>query len=258
MNSKLIIILSIMIIVISSFGIINQKQNTSNDNKVKKEIHSVLVLSKDIKKGEILKNGDIKVENKELNIDYLKDSLIIDKNIDFIINGGFSLNKDLNAKSILRYEDLLKGGILDDSLDISVDGELAFIFNLNEREINILKDIKKGENVDVYFKYEEKTKSQDSGIVTRSDNLNKANKENANLINLVLFFKDKRILNKNNSNGENQVILQMSANDVKTIYAIENLGHFYIFPADKNSKESFSAEKILVKEHVKELRGDGK
>lgn len=256
MNSKLIIILAIMIIIISSFGIINQKQNLPNANE--KELYSVLVLAKDIKKGEILKDGDLKVENKELNSDYLKDSLIIDKSADFIIGGGFSLNKDLSAKSLLRYEDLLKSNVLDDSLDISIQGELAFSFTFNEREFNILKGIKKGENVDVYFKYEEKTKSQDSGIVTKSDNINKSNKDNANLVNLVLFFKDKRLLNKTSINGENQVILQMNANDIKTIYAIENLGHFYIFPADKNSKENFSAEKILVKEHVKELRGDEK
>ncbi|MBT0881544.1 hypothetical protein [Campylobacter sp. 2018MI27] len=49
MNSKLIIILAIMIIIISSFGIINQKLNLPNADE--KKLYSILVLTKDIKKG---------------------------------------------------------------------------------------------------------------------------------------------------------------------------------------------------------------
>lgn len=258
MNSKLIIVLSIVIIIISSIGIINQRQNKANLNNNKKEIFSVLVLTKDIKKGEKIGKDYLKVENKELTSDYLKDSLIIDKSVDFISDGGYFVNKDLGAKSILRYEDLLKSNTLDDSLDVSVDGELAFTFSLQEREFNILRNIKKGENVDVYFKYEEKAKNTDTGLVTRSDDINKSNKESANLTSLVLFFKDKRLLNITNTNGNNQVVLQMTSDDIKTIYAIENLGHFYIFPSSDDSKEKFLAEKILVKDKVKELRGDEK
>lgn len=260
MSSKILVILAVLIIALSSFGLMatntNKNQTQAKLQKIEVEL---LQTQKDIKKGEKITLENIKIIKKSVDPSYLKDSFIVDKKENFIL--GYTTNKDLSKGSDIRYLDVVAPiASQDDTLDVSVDGELAFSFPLAAREFSTIKSLKKGSSVDAYLRYETKTKNSDNGVVSKS--LGSQSKENANLSKLILMFKDKRILNikakSSDPNSAGDITLQLKPDEIKSVYAIENLGHFYFFPSETDSKNGVSTKKILQSDFIKELRGGDK
>lgn len=258
MNGKIILIIATIILIISSYGLF-VKTNTKHEQKQQEQKIKIelITATKEISKGANITPDDIKIEQKEVNTEYLKDSFIVNKPLSFLI--GSSTNKIITAGNPIRFEDVVfsNNDTSDDSLNVNNEGELPFSFELMQREFNTIKHVKKGEFVDVYFKYETKTKNKDDGIVSKGlENANTQSKENANLSKLILLLKNKRVLNlKIDKNKTMMILLQLKPDEIKSIYAIEHLGKFYFFPAQDNAKNSVSTKKILSQDFIKELRG---
>lgn len=273
MNSKLIIILASVLIVISGFGIFLTKGEKTTQAKNQHNITSkVFVLAKDIKKGQIISANDIKMEEKSFNLTEVQDSYIINKPLAYVKD--CIATTDLKAQMILKYEYISRNGIsYEENLvldELSNSNDLPFDFTLSNREFGIVKYMKKGELADIYFRYEIKNKESESPIIARSkDN---SSKENGNLTNMILLFKDKKVLDirtdlapkspqdSKSINLGGTLVLQMNSDEIRSIYAIENLGRFYIFPAkeQQNSSSGISTQEVLAQDFIKELRGGTK
>lgn len=270
MSGRILIILSIIIIVISATGLFLNTKTAPNSNSNSDTIKlstQVIVVKKEIKKGQVIKADSLALENKNISLDYKKDPIILDKSIEYA--SGMIALKSIPVGSILRYDDIAAPQAkANDSAEIQIQGNLPFEFALSSREFNLIKDIKNGDRVDVYFGYEKKTKNKDDGIINKNDGSGYQNKENANLVDFVLFLKDKRVLNINqkesvitSKNGKGQIpikgfiTIELKPSEIKSIYTVENLGYFYFFPADDEAKSKFSTKNTLSKDFVKELRG---
>lgn len=180
-------------------------------------------------------------------------------------------------KQISAGEKISKSSIIDtESIEYSKlrllpqNGNISFVFPLDERHYATLENVKPGAFVDIFFRYEIKNPKKDEGIAPkrRKDNEYR-NYETANTTTLIPLFEKKRVLFKQkikpeeNQKGKEmqlehnvgQIFIELSQNDAKKIYTIENLGNFFIFATQDGKSNVVSTEKILQKEFIKELRG---
>lgn len=256
MSGRIIVFLSIVLIVISAFGLLAVRESAAPPPVSLLDI-STITLQKDVKKGDEILEADILLNKRQVTVDFTKESFIIDKPLSFAI--GQIATTDLPAHSTLRYSDIQQRHIFYDEISPR-NGLLAFGFPLPAREFDIISGVKSGSSVDVYFRYE-KSSGKESGIIAKSENI--ASNESANLSKLVLIFANRRVLSvrafdadvKNPKAAKGAVQLEMSAEEIKKIYAIENLGHFYLFPASDAKSRAISTTDILPKDFIKELRG---
>lgn len=146
-------------------------------------------------------------------------------------------------------------------------GFLSFAFTLEQRQASLLEEIGTGDYVDVFFRYETKNPKKDDGIAPkRRKDGDYRNYETANTTTLMPLFINKKVLFKQHIKVDEkqthspkerevgQIFIQLSPDEAKRVYAIENLGNFFIFPAQEQNK-TISTEKVLQKEFIKELRG---
>lgn len=147
------------------------------------------------------------------------------------------------------------------------NGLLSFAFGLDERQFGVVENVKPSGYVDVFFRYETKNAKKDEGIAPKKrKDSDYRNYETANTTTLMPLFLDKRVLFKQRVRSDEkdknakeadvgQIFIELSQDEAKKIYAIENLGNFFIFPAQKGGEKVVSTQKVLQKEFIKELRG---
>lgn len=253
MSGRIIIVLSIVIIIMSGIGIFTLR----NESQLKREPQltsvDVIVTSSNVAKGSVLSEEKVSVQKKMVGVDYMKDSFILDRPVSYVV--GQLATRDLVANTVLRYEDLYKRSV-DEEVQ-PLDGGLLFTFPLGAREYDLIRGIKAGSMVDVYFRYEVRP-NRDDGIVSKSDGV--SSRESANLSKFMLMFKSKRVLKvKGDVDPESKdgtsISLEMRPDDIKSVYAIENLGRFYFFPSSDTSATNVSTTGILARDFIKELRG---
>ncbi|MDO7253126.1 hypothetical protein [Helicobacter cappadocius] len=275
MNKKIIIIISIIILLVSILGLLTSQEDTSNkvpqtSPTPKKITYSFLVTTRDLHSGEIINFSDIATEYKEDEENKDWGNILVNKTKDFITNsialknikkGEFILESDITRPGTQRYNEL--------KIDAR-DGLFSFGFDLTKREYSILSKLKPGQLVDVYFKYETKNKKTIPVLPKRNQNQQYLGDGNASSTNLILLFSNKKVLflEKIPAQEEQtlpskpiaQLHVELSEEEIKKIYAIEDLGIFIIFPTNKKQQNNIATENILTKDFIKELRGgaDGK
>ncbi|BCX78555.1 hypothetical protein [Campylobacter sp. 19-13652] len=245
----------------------NQTQTKQIDKKefiyvvAKDDIYAAAIISKDNTKFESLQ-----YEN-ELPTDF-KDALSKDE---FLSATTYAANRH-----IIANEKITKSMLLDTSsteyakLKLAPsNGLLSFMFELDERNWNALETVKPGGFVDIFFRYETKNPKKDEGIAPKKrKDTEYRNYDTANITTLMPVFTKKRVLFKQHiksdelkdskdkgESGFGQIFIEISQDNAKKIYAIENLGNFFIFPAQNEKLKVISTEKVLQKEFIKELRG---
>lgn len=245
-----------------------QAKTTKVDKKeftyvvAKDDIYAAAIISKDN-----IKFDSIKYEN-ELPADF-KDVLSKDE---FQTATTYAANRH-----ILAGEKITKSMLIDTAspeyakLKLApANGLLSFMFELDERSWSALEAVKPGNFVDIFFRYETKNPKKDEGIAPKKrKDTEYRNYDTANITTLMPIFTKKRVLFKQhikfdenskdnkdkNENSFGQIFIEISQDDAKKIYAIENLGNFFIFPAQNDKLKVISTEKVLHKEFIKELRG---
>lgn len=259
MSSKITILLSIIIIIISATGLVLMRNDTIPQATAQERLLEVKVyeLTRDIRAGDKISPSDLKPLQKSVSVEYTKDSFVIDRQESYIL--GQLAARDLKSGSVLRYEDIYRK---EDSLALKPKKDfLAFSFPLKYREYQLLENIKDGSLVDVYFRYAKKS-SEDSKIVAKSNN--PTSTESGNLSKFVLMFRGRRVLGIDENTSEKPegvagyVSLEMRPDEIKSVYTIEDLGRFYFFPSQKKASQGVSTTDILPRDFIKELRGDEK
>lgn len=270
MNKKIIIIISIIILLISVFGLITSQENSTKKQlsdlppAPKKVPYSFLVASRDLYLGEIINLSDITTETTLEDEDKTYDDIIINQNKDFIADS--ILLKNIKKGDLISYSDIARPSstAYNNLRATPKKGLYSFDFQLSKREYLFLNKIKPNEFVDIYFKYETKNKKTIPILPKKNLSQQYSNETNANSSNLILMFVNKRVLflEKTPTKTEEKVLtpiaeihIELSDEEIKTIYAIEDLGDFIIFPSNKNHKNIISTENILTKDFIKELRG---
>ncbi|PAF53565.1 hypothetical protein BKH42_05120 [Helicobacter sp. 13S00482-2] len=271
MNKKIIIIISILILIVSIMGLLTSQENSSNKNSqplpvIKKLTYSFLVTSRDLHKGEIIDASDVNIQTIEDDEGMNWDERIVNKNKDFITNS--IVLRDLKKGDYISSEDVARPGS-ETYHQLKANpkkGLFSFSFELNKREYLILSKLKPNEVVDIYFKYETRNKKSIPVLPKRNPNQSYSSEGNANSSNLALMFSNKRVLflekippiseeHPNKSKPIANLQVELSEEEIKQIYTIEDLGIFVIFPASKKQKEGISTANVLTKDFIKELKG---
>lgn len=281
MNQKVMIILSSLIVLISLFGLTLQGGGKSAKAEMVPPPHrsyTVFIAVKNILPGEIITPDDFKADTFQVQEGEDLGDMVVDKSKDFILDSIAlkSIQKDQN----IFYSDFAQPGSVEYNKFRSSpnSGSFAFGFALGQREYAILQKIKPNERVDIYFRYETKNPLKKSGSVVPKKQ-GYSSESNANSTNLLLMFSDKRVLflEKNSlpllkndiqeesmvsdeqqigvTQARSKLYIELSQEEIKRIYATENLGYFFIFPAINSAQRTLSTENILTKDFVKELRG---
>lgn len=259
-----------MILLISVFGLITSQENSTKKQlsdlppAPKKVPYSFLVASRDLYSGEIINLSDITTETTLEDEDKTYGDIIINQNKDFIADS--ILLKNVKKGDLISHSDIARpSSVAYNNLKATPKkGLYSFGFQLSKREYSFLNKIKPNEFADIYFKYETKNKKTIPVLPKKNLDQQYSSETNANSSNLILMFADKRVLflEKTPTLAEEKVFhpiaeihIELSDEDIKTIYAIENLGDFIIFPSNKNHKNIIATENILTKDFIKELRG---
>lgn len=287
MNHKITIILSLILIVLAIFGIsINLKSNQA------KTIKTEEIKETDLQKDYIIYKANENI-NKGTFFDL---ELFSEKKIKLkqsqIISGDYvTKEEELDLNSFIIVKDLEKGETLtksmlgvkekvyeNDKVLRPKDGFLSFSFSIEPRQFYLISEVKPNDLVDLYFKYEVKNPKKNNSIIPkkRQDDEYSTNKDGANIVNLKTFLKSVRVLKyepkvlsiqDTNVKGktitknilasdQGDLYLELSKDDVKKIFILENAGNFIILPADKNKNdEKIAIESILTKDFIKEIRG---
>lgn len=297
---RLILIFSIIMTIVSSIGVglylvkspsAGAVQGGSNDKGQVTKSHNklslkVLVANAEIKEGEQLQEHLFTPKTIEyysdlpLTNDYVKSEDAKD------LYSTYVAASNIKEGRKIEWSDITKAGE-STSRDIKLRPKgdmLSFAFPLDMRQWAMLENVGPQELVDIFFKYELDTRGDGSGksygivpkVGPRGSGLGNVN--TSQLIPLALRRKvlaNQAVILEQESNqyDANQVdehikgylYVELSQDDVKKIYTIENLGDMYIFPSSKDadkkdSKEArtFTTENVLPKEFIKELRGKGK
>ena len=287
MNHKITIILSLILIVLAIFGIsINLKSNQA------KTIKTEEIKETDLQKDYIIYKANENI-NKGTFFDL---ELFSEKKVKLkqsqIISGDYvTKEEELDLNSFIIVKDLEKGETLtksmlgvkekvyeNDKVLRPKDGFLSFGFSIEPRQFYLISEIEPNDLVDLYFKYEVKNPKKNNSVIPkkRQDDEYSTNKDGANIVNLKTFLKSVRVLKyepkvlsiqDTNAKGktitknilasdQGDLYLELSKDDVKKIFILENAGNFIILPADKNKNdEKIAIESILTKDFIKEIRG---
>lgn len=287
MNHKITIILSLILIVLAIFGIsINLKSNQA------KTIKTEEIKETDLQKDYIIYKANENI-NKGTFFDL---ELFSEKKIKLkqsqIISGDYvTKEEELDLNSFIIVKDLEKGETLtksmlgvkekvyeNDKVLRPKDGFLSFSFSIEPRQFYLISEVEPNDLVDLYFKYEVKNPKKNNSVIPkkRQDDEYSTNKDGANIVNLKTFLKSVRVLKyepkvlsiqDTNAKGktitknilasdQGDLYLELSKDDVKKIFILENAGNFIILPADKNKNdEKIAIESILTKDFIKEIRG---
>ncbi|PAF43372.1 SAF domain-containing protein [Helicobacter sp. 11S03491-1] len=278
MNRKIMILISIMILLVSVLGLFITQGESSNSTKQdniepSKQTFSLLSATKNLHAGEIINPTDIATQTIEDKEDKIWGDKIVDKNKDFILDS--ILLRDIPKGEIITYSDIARPGSKEyDQLKASPRKSLfSFGFDLNQREYVVLQKLKPNEFVDIYFKYETKNPKNIPVLPKQSQNQQYSSQENANSTNLVLVFPHKRVLFLEKKSSQEKSDLQnlqktpqimahlyaeLSQEDIKKVYTIEDLGYFFILPSSQTSQKSqnfLATDDVLTKDFIKELKG---
>lgn len=287
MNHKITIILSLILIVLAIFGIsINLKSNQA------KTIKTEEIKETDLQKDYIIYKANENI-NKGTFFDL---ELFSEKKVKLkqsqIISGDYvTKEEELDLNSFIIVKDLEKGETLtksmlgvkekvyeNDKVLRPKDGFLSFGFSIEPRQFYLISEVEPNDLVDLYFKYEVKNPKKNNSVIPkkRQDDEYSTNKDGANIVNLKTFLKSVRVLKyepkvlsiqDTNAKGktitknilasdQGDLYLELSKDDVKKIFILENAGNFIILPADKNKNdEKIAIESILTKDFIKEIRG---
>lgn len=270
MNKKIIIIISIMILLISVFGLVTSQENSTKKQlsdlpPAPKKVHySFLVASRDLYSGEIINLSDITTETTLEDEGKTYDDVIINQNKDFIADS--ILLKNVKKGNLISHSDIARPSstAYNNLKATPKKGLYSFGFHLAKREYSLLNKIKPNEFVDIYFKYETKNKKTIPILPKKNPNQQYSSETNASSSNLILMFATKRVLflektplktEEKDLKSIAEIHIELSDEEIKKIYAIEDLGDFIIFPSSKNHKNTIATENILTKDFIKELRG---
>lgn len=277
MNQKVMIILSSLIVLISLFGLTLQgggKSQKDEEAVVPKRSYTIFSAAKDIVAGEVITPEDFKADTLQAEEGKDWGDIVVDKSRDFILDS--IAIKSISKDEKISYADFAQPGSIEyNKLRASPSkGFFSFGFVIDQREYAILQKLKPNERVDIYFRYETKNAIKRSGsVVPKKQGYSSEN--NANSTNLLLMFSDKRVLflEKNldlssshttqeeakdldvRSHSKSKLYIELSQEEIKRIYATENLGYFFIFPTITSAQQALSTDNILTKDFVKELRG---
>lgn len=287
MNHKITIILSLILIVLAIFGIsINLQSNqvkTINIEEMKEtdlqKDYTIYKANENINKGtffdlELFSEKKVKLKQSQIiSGDYIIKEEELDLNSFIIVKDlekGETLTKSMLGVKEKVYEN--------DKVLRPKDGFLSFAFSIEPRQFYLINEIKPNDLVDLFFKYEVKNPKKNNSVIPkkRQDDEYSTNKDGANIVNLKTFLKSVRVLKYEpkvlsiqdiNAKGktitknilasdQGDLYLELSKDDVKKIFILENVGNFIILPADKNkNNEKIAIESILTKDFIKEIRG---
>lgn len=275
MNKKIIIIISILILFVSAFGLLSSEGNATKNNAKdlppapKKISYSFLVAARDLHQGEIVNLSDITTETALEDENKSYGDVIINQNKDFIADS--ILLKNIKKGDLISHSDIAHPSSEAYSALKATPkkGYYSFGFSLAKREYSFLNKMRPNEFVDIYFKYETKNKKTIPLLPKKNPSQQYSSETNANSTNLILMFPHKRVLflEKIPTSPQDKEVrpiaeihIELLDKEIKSIYAIEDLGDFIIFPSGKNHTNTIATEDILTKDFIKELRGgaDGK
>ncbi|PAF46955.1 hypothetical protein BKH46_05830 [Helicobacter sp. 12S02634-8] len=272
MNRKIMIVLSSLILIVAVFGLfLTQSAPAPKEQAESKPIeqtYSFLVAARDLKQGEVLDGADIAIETLTDIQGKEWGDVVVDGPKDLITDSILLSNISKGQK--LSYSQLARPGseAYDKMRADPKEGLFPFGFALEEREYQILSKLKPNEYVDIYFKYETKNKKSVNILAKKDKKQPYASEDTGNSSNLFLVFANKRVLflqksptppqdTKSNDISPPQGVLniELDSEEIKKIYAIENLGYFYIFPTSVSARSMIGTNNILTKEFIKEFRG---
>lgn len=281
---KIMLFLSIALILCAAVGIavfMPEKPKpqvvTEAELEPKKIIKNILVANDEIEVAEPLNLTNTRVQTFEFDNEVPQSFVDLITKEEFDADSSLAAAKKIEANQHINKHDLVYIGSEEYSKLMLQPAQehISFMFPLNERDYSILSQLKPSDYVDVFFRYETKNPKKDDGIAPKKRKDNEYNNyDSANITSLIPLFIHKKVLfnqkfietdevegaQKEDSRTKGYIFVELSKDDAKKFFTLENLGNFFIFPSE--SKETvennriISTENILQKEFIKELRGN--
>ncbi len=236
--------ISIALILVGLIGIfmLYQKQDNTpsqvvsapvinKDPEIKEMVISVAIAKEDLTEKMILTSDDFQLGTIKV-LENSQEKRIYDLNTNTSII-GYALNAPIAKNAFIPVTALVEPGSHEYVDLFKQPGTIIYTFNLQKGDQYLVDNLKSGEYVDIFLAYERNHLS--GGI---NEYISPGGRNNVNDVYLKPVMMHKRVLSLkkfpgigNESNGNVQLIVEISDIDMKIIKALEGRSKFVLFPS---------------------------